>query len=165
MVVVPRDTSKVRQVQTLSFTERGAGGFGSTDVPLPLVCPPDDKWGRESMHLDVAQQEFEHLRTADGFNYKRVDTAPWVPTSRADVEALNAPLDLQGGVAQHTVTFYADQAHNVLSAHREKGAQSYRTLHGAHDKLWAKVWHVITFVQLTGGSGATQKTHQNHTAQ
>ena len=69
-------------------------------------------------------------------------------------------MSLQGDVAQHTVTYYADQAHNVLGAHREKGAQSYRTLNGAHDKMWAKVWHVITFVQLMGGSGKLQRRTQ-----
>ena len=69
-------------------------------------------------------------------------------------------MNLHGDVVQHTVTYYADQVHNALGAHRERGAQSYRTLNGAHDKMCAKVWHMITSVQLMGGSGKLQRRTQ-----
>ena len=119
------------RVQQLDDTVRGDGGFGSTDVAVPLTSDPMHKWGKESLPLDVAQQEYDWLRDHSSFTKKDNTKTVWKEIPHDDQQRLNEPLKVN---APQITTYYANQKNEALAVHTERGAQSSRTHHGTHDK-------------------------------
>ena len=68
---------------------------------------------------------------------------------RNDTEKLNAALDQP---ADETVTYYADQQHQVKAALRERGAKTHRALHMKRDAMWSKIWFSITAAHMMDGA-------------
>ena len=106
LIIMSCNMTQPVQVDALDATERCAGGFGSTDAKNTaaavaatedlemLTGDPDQPWGRETIPVRVAQQEYDHLRTHDSFAPDDQKPESWVEVKRSDQNSLNSLLPL-----------------------------------------------------------------------